>query len=293
MTADGKPVQRGPTDPIGCLYLVATPIGNLEDITVRALRILGEADLIACEDTRRTAKLLHHYSLRKETISYHEHNEMTRAPELVIRMEQGARVALVSDAGTPVISDPGHHLISLCLRHRIPIIPIPGPSALVAALAVSGLPSEEFVFVGFLPSRAGDRKKALDRLAKETRTLVLYEAPHRLVETLAAALDRLGRRPAVIARELTKVHEEFLRGDLAELLVRARRTPLRGEMTVLIGGAQPGQDRPVELPTTPIRDRVEQIMREQNLDRKAALKQAARERGLTRREAYEQMLTTH
>jgi 16S rRNA (cytidine1402-2'-O)-methyltransferase len=293
MATDGKPAQRGPADPVGCLYLVATPIGNLEDITVRALRILGEADLIACEDTRRTAKLLHHYSLRKETISYHEHNEMTRAPELVIRMEQGARVALVSDAGTPVISDPGHHLISLCLRHRIPIIPIPGPSALVAALAVSGLPSEEFVFVGFLPPRAGERRKALDRLAKETRTMVLYEAPHRVVETLAAALDRLGRRSAVIARELTKVHEEFLRGDLAELLVRARRTPLRGEMTLLIGGAQPGEDRPADLPTAPIRDRVEQIMREQNLDRKAALKQAARERGLTRREAYEQMLTTH
>ncbi|HEY4579505.1 MAG TPA: 16S rRNA (cytidine(1402)-2'-O)-methyltransferase [Candidatus Acidoferrales bacterium] len=271
---------------------MATPIGNLEDITVRALRMLGEVDLIACEDTRRTAKLLQHYSLRKEMISYHEHNEMTRAAELVIRMEQGARVALVSDAGTPVISDPGHRLVALCLRHRIPIIPIPGPSALIAALAVSGLPSEEFVFVGFLPRRAGERRKALDRLAKETRTIVLYEAPHRLVEMLAAALDRFGRRPTVIARELTKVHEEFLRGDLAELLVRARRTPLRGEMTVLIGGAQPGDAHPVELPSAPIRERVEQIMREQDLDRKAALKQAARERGLTRREAYEQLLTS-
>src|SRR5271169_2423249 len=145
--------ERGPNDPIGCLYLVATPIGNLEDITVRALRVLSEADLIACEDTRRTAKLLHHYSLKKETLSYHEHNEMTRAAELVIRMEQGARVALVSDAGTPVISDPGHHLVNLCLRHRIPVVPIPGPSAVIAALAVSGLPTEEFIFVGFLPSR--------------------------------------------------------------------------------------------------------------------------------------------
>ena len=274
------------------LYLVATPIGNLEDITVRALRVLGEADLIACEDTRRTAKLLHHYSLRKEMVSYHEHNEMTRAAELAIRMEQGARVALVSDAGTPVISDPGHHLVSLCLRHRIPIIPVPGPSALVAALAASGLPTEEFLFVGFLPPRAGDRRKALDRLARECRTIVLYEAPHRLVEMLADALDRLGRRPAVIAREVTKVHEEFLRGDLAELLVRARRTPLRGEMTVLIGGAQPGEATPTELLSAPMRERVDQIMREQNLDRKAALKRAARERGLTRREAYEQLLTS-
>ena len=292
MGAETKPAKVGPADPLGCLYLVATPIGNLEDITVRALRMLGEVDLIACEDTRRTAKLLQHYSLRKEMISYHEHNEMTRAAELVIRMEQGARVALVSDAGTPVISDPGHRLVALCLRHRIPIIPIPGPSALIAALAVSGLPTEEFIFAGFLPPRAGERRKALDRLAKETRTIVLYEAPHRLVEMLAAALDRFGRRPTVIARELTKVHEEFLRGDLAELLVRARRTPLRGEMTVLIGGAQPGDAHPVELPSAPIRERVEQIMREQDLDRKAALKQAARERGLTRREAYEQLLTS-
>jgi 16S rRNA (cytidine1402-2'-O)-methyltransferase len=292
MPADSKANKPGPNDPIGRLYLVATPIGNLEDITVRALRVLGEADLIACEDTRRTAKLLNHYSIKKETISYHEHNEMTRAAELVIRMEQGARVALVSDAGTPVISDPGHHLVGLCLRHRIPVIPIPGPSALIAALAVSGLPTEEFLFVGFLPSRAGDRRKALDRLAAETRTLIFYESPHRLVEMLAAALDRFGRRPTVIARELTKIHEEFLRGDLAELLVIARRTPLRGELTVLIGGAQPGEV-PVELRTAPLKERVEQIMREQNLERNAALKQAARERGLSRREAYAQLLITH
>jgi 16S rRNA (cytidine1402-2'-O)-methyltransferase len=291
MPAEVTPSKPAPTDPIGRLYLVATPIGNLEDITVRALRVLGEADLIACEDTRRTAKLLHHYSLKKETISYHEHNEMTRAAELVIRMEQGARVALVSDAGTPVISDPGHHLVALCLRHHIPVIPIPGPSAIIAALAVSGLPTEEFLFVGFLPSRTGERRKALERLAPETRTLVFYEAPHRLVEMLSAALDRFGRRPTVIARELTKIHEEFLRGDLAELLVIARRKPLRGEITVLIGGAQPG-DAPVELPTAPLKERVEQIMREQNLPRNSALKQAARERGLTRREAYAQLLNS-
>jgi 16S rRNA (cytidine1402-2'-O)-methyltransferase len=291
MAGEVQASKPAPTDPIGCLYLVATPIGNLEDITVRALRVLGEADLIACEDTRRTAKLLHHYSLQKETLSYHEHNELTRAAELVIRMEQGARVALVSDAGTPVISDPGHHLVTLCLRHRIPVVPIPGPSALIAALAVSGLPTEEFLFVGFLPSRAGDRRKALDRLAAETRTLVFYEAPHRLVEMLSAALERFGRRPTVIARELTKVHEEFLRGDLAELLVVAQRRALRGELTVLIGRAEPGQV-PLELPTAPLKERVEQIMREQNLERNAALKQAARERGLTRREAYGQLLAS-
>jgi len=276
----------------GCLYLVATPIGNLEDITVRALRILGEADVIACEDTRQTAKLLHHYSLDKRTVSYHEHNEMTRAAELVIRIEEGEKVALVTDAGTPGISDPGHHLVSLCLRHHILIVPIPGPSAVIAALGASGLPTEEFLFVGFLPSRAGERRKALERLASESRTLVFYESPRRVADTLAAAMDLFGRRPAVIARELTKIHEEFLRGDLAELLVRVRQQPPRGEITLLIGAATPGQLPVTDLPPAPLQERVEQIMLEKNIDRKAALKAVARERGLTKREAYEQLLMT-
>jgi 16S rRNA (cytidine1402-2'-O)-methyltransferase len=292
MDTDSNTGQSGPNDPVGCLFLVATPIGNLEDITVRALRVLGEAHVIACEDTRRTVKLLNHYNLKKETVSYHEHNEMTRAAELVIRMEQGARVALVSDAGTPVISDPGHHLVKLCLRHRIPVIPIPGPSAVIAALAASGLSVEEFAFIGFLPARTGERRRALDRLASEARTLVFYEAPHRLPEMLAAALERFGRRPAVIARELTKLHEEFLRGDLAELMLIARRRPLRGELTVLIGGAQPGEVL-TEMPTLPLRERIEQIMIEQNIPRNIALKQAAKERGLTRREAYGQLLANN
>ena len=275
----------------GCLYLVATPIGNLEDITVRALRILGESHLIACEDTRQTAKLLRHYNIDKKTVSYHEHNEMTRAAELVILLEEGAKVALVTDAGTPGISDPGHHLISLCLRHHIPIVPIPGPSAVIAALTASGLPTEEFLFVGFLPSRSGERRKALERLAPESRTLVLYESPHRLTDTLADALDLLGRRPAVIARELTKLHEEFLRGDLAELLVRVRQQAPRGEITLLIGAGAPEQVPASDLPAAPLNRRVEQIMLERNLDRKAALKTAARERGLSKREAYKQLLT--
>ncbi len=274
----------------GCLYLVATPIGNLEDITVRALRVLGECDLVACEDTRQTSKLLRRYNLRKEMVSYHEHNEITRSAELVMRLEEGARVALVSDAGTPGISDPGYHLVSLCLRHHISVVPIPGPSAIIAALAASGLPTDEFLFVGFLPSRAGERRKALERLALETRTLVLYEAPHRLVDALADALDRLGRRPAVIARELTKIHEEFLRGDLAELLVRVQQHPPRGEITLLIGAAAPGQAARSDLPSATLQERVEQLMREKSIDRKAALKMAARERGLTKREAYKQLL---
>jgi 16S rRNA (cytidine1402-2'-O)-methyltransferase len=272
----------------GCLYLVATPIGNLEDITLRAIRVLKEADLIACEDTRHTQKLLHHYGIRKEMVSYHEHNELTRSPELVIELEQGAKIALVSDAGTPGISDPGHRLVTLCLRHHISVVPIPGPSALVAALAASGLPTEEFLFVGFLPPRAGARRKALDALKAESRTLIFYEAPHRVVETLADASEILGPRPAVIAREVTKIHEEFLRGPLAELLESARKRAPRGEITLLIGPGDP-QMQKVES-SVPLKQRVEQLEAEAGIDRKAALKQAARERGLGKREAYKQLL---
>src|SRR5579864_175997 len=272
----------------GCLYLVATPIGNLEDITVRAIRVLKEADLIACEDTRQTQKLLQHYGIHKELISYHTHNELTRAPELVIELEQGAEVALVSDAGMPVVSDPGYCLVTQCLRHHIPVIPIPGPSAFVAALAASGLPTDEFLFVGFLPSRAGARRKKLEALKVEPRVIVLYEAPHRLAETLSDATEILGSRPAVVAREVTKIHEEFLRGSLAELRDAARKRTPRGEITLVIGPATDAVE-PVAS-TVSLRERVEQLEAEAGMDRKAALKQAARERGLGKREAYKQLL---
>jgi 16S rRNA (cytidine1402-2'-O)-methyltransferase len=274
--------------PTGCLYLVATPIGNLEDITLRALRVLKEADLIACEDTRQTQKLLQHYAIHKEMVSYHEHNELTRAPELVIQLEEGAQVALVSDAGTPVVSDPGHRLVVLCLRHHIPVVPIPGPSAFVAALAASGMPTEEFLFVGFLPARAGARRKKLDALKSEPRALVLYEAPHRLADTLSDAADILGTRHAVVAREVTKIHEEFLRGTLAELRDAARQRAPRGEITLLIGPAVEGEVQAV--PAVSLKQRVEQLEAEAGLDRKAALKKAARERGIGKREAYKQLL---
>ena len=272
----------------GCLYLVATPIGNLEDITLRAIRILKEADLIACEDTRQTQKLLQHYGIHKELVSYHAHNELTRAPELLIELEQGAKAALVSDAGMPVVSDPGHRLVALCLRHHIPVVPIPGPTAFIAALAASGLPTEEFLFVGFLPSRAGARRKAIDALKAEPRTIVLYEAPHRLVETLADAAEILGPRPAVVAREITKIHEEFLRGTLHDLRDAARERAPRGEITLMIGPGEPVQQA-VDLQLS-LKQRVEQIEAESGLDRKAALKQAARERGMAKREAYKKLL---
>jgi 16S rRNA (cytidine1402-2'-O)-methyltransferase len=272
----------------GSLYLVATPIGNLEDITLRALRVLKEADLIACEDTRQTQKLLQHYGIHKEMISYHEHNELTRAPELVIQLEEGSQVALVSDAGTPVVSDPGHRLVVLCLRHHIPVVPIPGPSAFVAALAASGMPTDEFLFVGFLPARAGARRKKLDALKSEPRALVFYEAPHRLADTLFDACEILGARQAVVAREVTKIHEEFLRGSLCDLRDAARQRAPRGEITLMIGPAVEGEIQAA--PAVSLKQRVSELEAEAGLDRKAALKQAARERGLAKREAYKQLL---
>lgn len=286
------------SDSAGCLYVVATPIGNLEDITLRALRILKEADLIACEDTRQTLKLLSHFDIHTRMVSYHEHNEITRAAELVIELEQGAKIALLSDAGTPAISDPGQHLVALALRHGIRVVPIPGASAVVTAIAASGMPAEQFRFVGFLPARQSERRKALRELAADAGTLVLYEAPHRLLDMLEDAVEILGNRPATIARELTKIHEEFLRNHLKDLAAIARSKPLKGEITLLIGPAdgQPTQQQTTESESAPdavpLARRVEEIVQQRGVDRKAALKQAARERGLTKREAYKQLLVT-
>jgi 16S rRNA (cytidine1402-2'-O)-methyltransferase len=279
----------------GCLFVVATPIGNLEDITMRALRILKEADLIACEDTRQTLKLLSHFDISKRLVSYHEHNEITRAAEIAIELEQGAKVALVSDAGTPAISDPGHRLVSLCLRHGIRVVPVPGASAFVAALAASGMPIEQFSFAGFLPSRPTERRKALRALATEPRTLALYEAPHRLQDTLEDALEILGNRPAVIAREVTKMYEEFQRGHIEDLIAAAQKKAPRGEITLLIGPPDGHEIHAADLAVAvkvPLARRVDEIMAERGVDRKAALKQVARERGITRREAYKQLLVT-
>jgi len=289
--AKTKPAEAG----AGCLYVVATPIGNLEDISLRALRILKESDAIACEDTRQTVKLLTHFDIQKRLVSYHEHNEITRAAEIIIELEQGAKIALVTDAGTPAISDPGNRLVSLCLRHGIQVVPLPGASAFVTALAASGMPIDEFTFIGFLPSRPTERRKRLRSLAAEPRTLALYEAPHRLLDTLEDALEILGNRPAVVARELTKVYEEFLRGHVEDLLEAVRKKPPRGEITLLIGPAD-GEAQHLATDGTqaaiPLARRVTEIMNERGVDNKAALKQVARERGLTRREAYKQLLIT-
>ena len=190
------------------LYLVATPIGNLEDITLRAVRVLKEVDQIACEDTRQTQKLLNHYGITTRTVSYHEHNEMTRAAELVKEMQEGASVALVTDAGMPGISDPGYRLISLAIRHHVPVVPIPGASAFLAALVASGLPTDSFRFSGFLPAKRGERRAVLEAIQTSPRTQVFYEAPHRIVEALSDVVEVLGQnRHVVIAREVTKLHE--------------------------------------------------------------------------------------
>ncbi|MFZ0295640.1 MAG: 16S rRNA (cytidine(1402)-2'-O)-methyltransferase [Candidatus Sulfotelmatobacter sp.] len=279
--------------PRPALYLVATPIGNLEDITLRALRVLKESDVIACEDTRQTQKLLNHYGITTRTVSYHEHNEMTRAAELVKDLQEGTSVALVTDAGMPGISDPGFRLISLAIRHHVPVVPIPGVSAFLAALVASGLPTDSFRFSGFLPAKRGERRAALEAVKASPRTQVFYEAPHRIIEALADVVEVLGtNRHVVIAREVTKLHEEFLRGRASEVLeILKSRDGVKGEITLLIGKAEE-QDVRVETGAPagpPVRQRVKQIMAEEKLDEKGALKKVAKERGISKSEAYREL----
>src|SRR5712664_1144353 len=255
------------------LYLVATPIGNLEDITLRALRVLKEVDLIACEDTRQTLKLLSHYGIKTRLVSYHEHNEMTKAAELVVDLEGGAKIALVTDAGMPGISDPGFRLIALAIRHHVPVVPIPGASAFLAALVASGLPTDSFRFSGFLPAKSGQRRKLLESVRESPRTQVFYEAPHRLLETLADVAEVLGEdRHVVVAREVTKIHEEFLRGRTVEVLEQLKaRGDVKGEITLLIAKLETQDLRP-ETSTVSVAQRVREIMSKEKADEKAALK---------------------
>ena len=287
-TSENSSHSAGPA-----LYLVATPIGNLEDITLRALRVLKEVDVIACEDTRQTQKLLNHYGISTRTISYHEHNEMTRAAELVKELQEGASVALVTDAGMPGISDPGFRLISLAIRHHLPVVPIPGASAFLAALVASGLPTDSFRFSGFLPAKRGERRAALEAIKTSPRTQVFYEAPHRLVEALSDVAEVMGKdRHVVLAREVTKLHEEFLRGRAREVLETLKsRDGVKGEITLLIGKAEEaahvGADASSAL--LPIHQRLEQIIAEEKIDEKAALKRVAKERGISKSEAYREL----
>src|SRR5678815_4209387 len=263
----------------GTLYLVATPIGNLADITHRALQVLSDVDLIACEDTRHTHKLLNHYGISTKTISYHEHNEQQRAAELIDRLKQGTNIAVVSDAGTPSISDPGFRLVRAAIENDIPIIPVPGPSALITALIAAGLPTDEFFFAGFLPSRTNARRARLTELQSIPGTLIFYEAPHRLAQTLADAYQILGEREAVVARELTKLHEEIRRGLLSKLTADyAEKTDIRGEIVVLIDRNVIGAAVTETVNVSTLVDQFEH----DGLDHRAALKKAARELGLSR-----------
>jgi 16S rRNA (cytidine1402-2'-O)-methyltransferase len=275
----------------GELFIVATPIGNLEDITQRALRVLREVDLIACEDTRHTRKLLNHFAIDKKTISYHEHNERERADELCKLLESGKNVALVSDAGTPLINDPGYRIVTAAIERDISVVPVPGPVAFIAALSASGLPPDEFFFGGFLPARANARRAKLEELRSMRATLVFYEAPHRIAAALKDAAEFLGNRRAVVARELTKLHEEFVRGTLNELLEQfSKAGTARGEMVLLISGeaVESSPAKPEQTSTERLVARVNELERE-GLNSKDALKRAARELGIKRAEAYRRM----
>jgi 16S rRNA (cytidine1402-2'-O)-methyltransferase len=265
--------------------VVGTPIGNLEDLSFRALRILREVHLIACEDTRHTARLLNHYGVSTRKISYHEHNEFARTRRLLEILEDGKSVALVSDAGMPLVSDPGYEIVSACREAGIRVIPVPGPSALVAALAGSGLPADSFLFEGFLPSRGEKRKSRLRELASLRSTLVFYEAPHRIIAALRDMVEVLGTRQACVARELTKVHEEWLRGSLSEIILELEARPQQlGEFTVVVDGGEPAA-RAADYPSS-IREHLAAEMKRTGSSRGHALKAVARQRGVSRREAY-------
>jgi len=274
------------------LYLVATPIGNLEDITLHALRVLRSADRIACEDTRQTRKLLDRYAITTPTISSHEHNEAQRASELMAELKNGARIAVVSDAGTPGISDPGMVLATAAIEEGIPVYPIPGASAVLAALVASGLNTERFSFIGFLPPKSGARRTALEDLARAITTpttMVFYEAPHRIVDTLADCEAVWGPQTRiVVARELTKLHEEFLRGTVSEIRAEiATRESIRGEMVLLVD-AQPLSSDSASHSST-LEARLAELEKSEGLTEKDALKRLARERGVSKSELWREL----
>jgi 16S rRNA (cytidine1402-2'-O)-methyltransferase len=272
------------------LYLVATPIGNLEDITLRALRVLKEVDRIACEDTRQTQKLLNHFAISTSTISYHEHNEQSRTLELIALLQQGGRVAVVSDAGTPAFSDPGLDLVRAAVAADIPVIPIPGANAALSALVASGLDTERFFYAGFLAAKPGTRRTELEALAVRMAglTLVVYEAPHRILETLTDVEAVWGESAhVVVARELTKLHEEFLRGTVREVrLELAARERIRGEIVLLIDAAAVA---PPANAGGSVLLQMTQLMEAEGLDEKDALKRVARERGVSKSEVYREL----
>jgi len=270
----------------GTLYIVATPIGNLEDMTLRAIRLLKEADLIAAEDTRHTKHLLDRYRIETQLTSYHDHNKEEKAPVLVARLLDGKNIALVSDAGTPGISDPGYFLINLAIDQRIPVVPVPGATAAIAALSVSGMPTDRFVFEGFLPARHMARIKRLQDLATEDRTLIFYEAPHKVLAATQDMLEVLGDRRAVFTRELTKIHEETIRGTLSEILKHLQTGSLKGEFTIIVHGAS---SEPL-MQDIDAAEYLKNLIIHRGLSRKDAVAAAAKELGLPKKELYRESL---
>lgn len=271
----------------GTVYLVATPIGNLKDISERAIETLRNADIIACEDTRHSRKLLDHYGISGKLISYHEHNEEKRSSEFEVYLREGKSIAVISDAGTPGISDPGSRLVSRAIESGVDVVAIPGATAFVSAAIISGLPTDSLFFGGFLPSRKGERRRRLEETKNIPATLVFYESPHRIAGSLADCRDILGDRRAALARELTKLHEEVIRGTLSELAARTSGASAKGEFVLVIERATA---KAATAEQTTLGDRVEELIAE-GMERKAAMKAAAREFGLSRSEAYRQLQT--
>lgn len=273
---------------VGKLVLCGTPIGNLEDTSPRVLRVLETADIVACEDTRRTKKLLTHFGLHvKELVVYRDDNERRRAAQLMERIKGGASVVLVSDAGMPGLSDPGYRLVRACVEQGIEVGVVPGPTALVSALAVSGLPPGRFVFEGFLPRKTGDRRRRVAELAAEERTIVVFESPHRIEDSLADLLEGLGDRPAALVRELTKIYEEVRRGSLSELLQKVKSEPPKGEIVLVVGGAI--HDDKEKLPAAELARRARALM-DAGVERKEAMSQVARDTGARRREVFDALI---
>lgn len=273
----------------GTLFIVGTPIGNLEDITHRALRILRSVAVIACEDTRETRKLLQHFQIDTPTTSYHEHNRRKAGPMLIRRLLEGEDVALVSDAGMPAISDPGEELVRSAVEAGIPVVPIPGPTAFVTALVASGLPTRRFAFEGFLPHKGRERRRALERLKGEERTLILYEAPHRLLETLRDLRAALGDRQMVAGREMTKIHEEYVRGAISEVIDHFTRHAPRGEFVLVLQGAEEDAAGGEAPDPALLAQEVEAFMA-QGVDRKVAMKEVALRYGVSRKAVYQALL---
>jgi 16S rRNA (cytidine1402-2'-O)-methyltransferase len=267
----------------GNLYVVATPIGNREDITVRALNTLREADLIAAEDTRKTGNFLSHHKIKNRLISYHEHNENKRTPEIISKLLDGTSIALVSNAGTPTVSDPGYRLIETAIENNIEVIPIPGVSAAIAAMSVSGLPTDSFVFVGFPPRKKGKRLKFLTELAVEPRPLIFYESPQRILAFLEEIVSHMGDRPAVLAREMTKLHEEFIRGSVSEILMTMKkRAKVKGECTLLVAGRKEKEEIDSEM----VEAEIKAALKKHQSGLSEITKLIAQKYGLSKNEVY-------